>query len=150
MRYSFLLLLLLAVTSGAADNSMVIAPATKGHSGCNLSVAGFKSRDQFLHFFAALQAASKSSDKVKLADLAIYPLSLNFGEKRYGQVNRKIRDKKDFINQFQSFFSKKVYDAIEFQKAAGLFCNSQGVMLGNGAVWIAPRGNAVGIITINN
>jgi hypothetical protein len=150
MRHLFALALLFAVTASAADTSMVIAPATKGHPGCNLSAAGFKSRDQFLRFFAALQAATKSSDKAKLGDLMIYPLSLNFGEKRYGQVKRKILNKKDFMAQFQSFFSKKVYDAIEYQNAATLVCNSQGVMLGRGEVWIAPRGNAVGIITINN
>jgi hypothetical protein len=139
-----------AAPSISSADSLVIAPPSRTTSGCNLAVAGFKTKNQFLVFFQQLQAAVKSNNKDKLSGLVIYPLSLNFGTKQYGQMKRKVKDKKDFMSQFQSFYSKRVQAAILGQKVTNLFCNSQGVMLGRGQVWIAPRGNAVGIITINN
>jgi hypothetical protein len=152
MKHLFALLVLVAVSmqTQAFADSMVISPPSRGSSGCNLATAGFKTKNQFLAYFQQLQVAVKANDKNKLSGLVIYPLSLNFGTKQYGQTKRKVKDKKDFMSQFQSFYSKRVQRAILGQKVNTLFCNAGGVMLGRGEVWVAPRGNAVGIITINN
>ena len=104
--------------------------------------------------FDALQAAVTADDADAVSRLVVYPLRVN------GRSNRRIRDRRAFLAAYQDLFDAKLRSIVRRQRFEDLFVNWQGVMLGEGALWISGicerpskpfecRNPRIGIITIN-
>lgn len=104
------------------------------------------------HFLDSLKKAVESDDKAYLSDVAQYPLRY-FESKKRGSV----RGPAQFSKKYKVIFTDKIKRAIENQQYQDLFVNSEGIMLGNGEVWISgiventtPPKTDIKIIAINN
>lgn len=94
---------------------------------------------QSVKFVQQLQKAVKDNDKNAIADLIHYPLRINHG----GAKHTNIKDKAEFLQQFDTIFTSAVQDKIKQVNPYNLFCNSQGVMFSNGLIWLThPDNNA--------
>ena len=143
-KITFLLILsFLGSLALAAETNLVIAPPNDHHDGCNLSVAGFTSKEPFLKFFDELKAASQKGDKAKLMNLVHYPLAINAGKPQ------KIKSKSQLKAKFEAVFTEKVKTVIASQKLEALSCRDQGVMYGDGDIWVGLEKGKVGITSIN-
>jgi hypothetical protein len=110
----------------------------------NFEATGITSLEAFSNFFTTLQTAAAKQDKVTIAKLINYPLRVNKAGK-----SRHIKAEVGVENYFSKIFTDKVLQAITHQKYADLFCRDQGVMIGNGEVWINQQGDKIGIYAIN-
>jgi hypothetical protein len=78
-----------------------------------------------------LKQAISADDRQKIATVIRYPLHLYDN----GKVVRTYQDETSILADFDSLFSPSVRSAILSARYEDLFINSQGVMVGNGAVW---------------
>ena len=128
----------------ALASDLVIAPPSAESSGCDLSVPGFDSKEPFLKFFGQLKAAAAKKDKAALSGLILYPMGVN------GKGAKTIRTPADFSKNFDSLFTPKIQSVIEKQQLDKLFCRDQGVMYGDGEIWVGVSKGKVGIKTLNS
>lgn len=141
-----LLIFLFLFQTAYAAKSLIISNPTKSSSGCNLHIANFNTKQEFFDFFKLLQNAAKSKDKTDFLNLVLFPLNTHLiGVK--GRVS--IKTKKELKKNLSEIFSDNILQVISNQKISTLFCNYQGVMLGNGEVWIGKYKEKIGIKTIN-
>jgi hypothetical protein len=138
-----LIFILLTSTSLSFSKSLVIAPETETSSGCDLEVAGFDEKESFLKFFPLLKEAVKSKDPKRISSFMLYPFKVN------GKNIFKIHNTQEFEAKFKILFNEKIISAISQQKIEDLFCQYQGVMFGDGEVWIQKTNGKVGISAIN-
>jgi len=131
------LFLLLLITS-----SLRAEIAEKGN--CSVSWELFRSPAEFDLFYSTLKTSAQSKNKISLAELSNFPLNTMIGHKMV-----QIKTKQEFLQKFDKFYSPSITEAILKQDPKTVFCNSQGMMIGNGHVWVSRRGNKTGIITIN-
>ncbi len=126
----------------AAEAPKAMVPSTPMETDCDFDSAGVE-KDLFLSFFPKLKAAAKTKDSAALSSLVLYPLRFN------SQSRRSIKNASSLKKDFSKIFNDKVLAAIANQEAKDLFCRDQGVMLGEGEVWIQQKGKTVGISSIN-
>lgn len=112
------------------------------HAACDLSVAGIKDKKELVKFFGKLQAAAAAKDADALSKLASYPL-------RVGKKDR-IKNETVLKRKFSKVFTPKVLNAIAKLNRNDLFCNYQGVMVGDGEVWIQEIEGVIVISSVNN
>ncbi len=79
-----------------------------------------------------LVEAMRSGDAETIASLADYPLTVQANGETYDVLNEQ-----DFIDNFDDLVSPQTRRAVGRQQYADLFVNSDGVMLADGAVWMA-------------
>ena len=127
----------------ALAEGLVIAPETETSSGCDLENVGLNEKESFLTFFPLLTKAAQSSDPKKLAPFIHFPLKVN-GIKTY-----EIKNQKDFEDKFKLIFSQKLLSVLVEQKMDKLFCQYQGIMYGNGEIWVNKKNGKLGITAIN-
>lgn len=119
-------------------------------AGCPLGESHFKpngfSYQASVDFYTELQRLLKAGDKEGLADLANYPLRVN-GSKGKALI---VKDKAAFLKSFGQIYSPAVVAAVLAVDPRNLFCNYQGVMLGDGILWAdrTAKGHQ-GIISVN-
>ena len=108
--------------------------------------------DGFFEVFSLLQDAVMFGDPVTFGQYAIYPLAVNDSDGNY-----EIADEEDFMNNFDVVLPETTLQAVLNQDVADLIVTSEGVGLGNGAVWItniclddACNQTQWGILSINN
>jgi hypothetical protein len=78
-----------------------------------------------------LQASVAKHNTAAVAALVHYPIKVNPGKHPI-----TIKTPKAFIKDYDSIITHDISDVILKQKYEALFVNSQGVMLGDGEVWI--------------
>lgn len=112
----------------------------------------FGQHEVYHSFFTDLKKAVSASDKNAVAAMVDYPITVSIGGK-----DVKIKSGKDFVLHYDHIFSDKIVAAIEKETYAALFANDQGIMIGNGEVWINGicldhdcKKQAVKIVTINS
>lgn len=127
------------------------APASVSASAANADskknpyeVAGITDPAAFTAYFAKLQKAVKDNKPAEVAELISYPMNLNKDNKTY-----KIYSKDEFIKKYDSIFTAHVREALLAQKVDKLFVNYQGVMVGDGDLWIGNTNNKLGVIAVN-
>jgi len=134
-------LLLGALPSAFADTRL-------GES-CDLSLFGIKDKDEFLRFDHDLRAAIETQESARLAPLILFPLRVNYA----GDKHLSLKDDAGLRKQFPGVFSAAVRAAIAQQKIDALFCRDQGIMYGDGEIWIGVVGTGssvrFGIQTVN-
>ncbi|WP_433969436.1 hypothetical protein [Tunturiibacter gelidiferens] len=80
----------------------------------------------------SLQQAVAKHNPAAVAALVHYPIKVNPGKKPF-----VVKNEKAFIKDYDRIITHDIQDAIFKQKYEALFVNSQGVMLGDGEVWIS-------------
>ncbi|MGE3261012.1 MAG: hypothetical protein AB7K68_04455 [Bacteriovoracia bacterium] len=112
------------------------------HAPCDLSVAGIKDKKELIKFLGKLQTAAAAKDVGALSKLANYPL-------RVGKKGR-IKNESVLKRKFSKVFTPKVLNAIAKLNRDDLFCSYQGVMVGDGEVWIQEIEGVIVISSVNN
>ena len=112
----------------------------------------FGQHEVYHSFFTDLKKAVSAGDKNAVAAMVHYPITVSVGGK-----DVKIKSGKDFVSHYDHVFSDKIVAAIEKETYAALFANDQGIMIGDGEVWISGicldhdcKKQAVKIVTINS
>jgi hypothetical protein len=141
---SLLFLCILDVSSAKAGTPLRISQGNNGDSGCDLFIANFDNIEEFTNFFSQLKLASKTNDAKKIADSIIYPLTVKVEGKPV-----TLKNSSEFLNQFKKIWTKDVSSALAGQEVSKLFCNYQGVMIGNGQIWIKKIKTQIGVGAIN-
>jgi hypothetical protein len=90
----------------------------------------FGSHEPYRRFLADLQRAVAARDRDQIAAMVSYPLKTRIA----GQAVT-LSKPRQFLAHFDELLPQKSLDAISAQSFAGLFANSQGVMIGSGEVW---------------
>ncbi|BCH31066.1 hypothetical protein MesoLjLc_29960 [Mesorhizobium sp. L-8-10] len=80
---------------------------------------------------SALQKGVTAHDAAAVAALVRYPISVAVKGKKMA-----IKSPKDFIAHYDAIMTPEISKAVTDQKYADLMVNSQGIMFGNGQVWI--------------
>jgi hypothetical protein len=112
---------------------------------CNLEAANFKSQAEVKDFLSKLQIQAKKRDPKSFGDLIVFPVRVV----HKGSL-KKIQTLSEFNQLASEVITANVMDVILNQKMDEIFCNYQGIMLGDGEVWFAKVKGKTGIITINN
>jgi hypothetical protein len=114
---------LLLHTPGAAQT-----PTADLDKSIDLSVG---SHVKVQHLLTDLQQAVAQHNTAAVAALVHYPIKVNPGKHPI-----TIKSPKAFAKDYDSIITHDISDVILKQKYDALFVNSQGVMLGDGEVWI--------------
>jgi hypothetical protein len=113
------------------DGTRLAEPNDEG-SGCDLQVLnGSMDKEKFIRFYYALKRAVASDDRKAVAGMVHYPFVIAKGKKLV-----RIKRPADFVARFSGVVTPCVRRAILAQRISRLFCRDQGVMFGNGEVWI--------------
>ena len=123
----------------AAQNPREVGPSCP-----DVSVTSINSNEALVRYLAALRTAASTKDPDAMARLVIFPLQVN-ASPAY-TVNNAV----DLRQRFSTIFDDDMLKAIAVQKPDDVFCNSQGVMLGNGEAWIDQEGDRIGIVVVNS
>ncbi|MFD0618470.1 hypothetical protein ACFQZR_13455 [Paenibacillus sp. GCM10027629] len=107
-------------------------------------VAGIDNPAAFTDFLSKLQKAVVSNNKKEVANFISYPLHVNQKGKTV-----LIKSKKQFIEKYNQIMTDKVKEKLLAQKAKDVFVNWQGVMVGDGEVWIRPQDEQIVVFAIN-
>ena len=110
---------------------MKILLAVMLYFGTSCSLAYEVTQEQ-IEFVNKLKNATKAEDKEWISSVIAYPVLviLENGERT------QIKDKFDFIKNYDTIFHANIKDAILKQEIGDLFFNWQGLMVGHGQVWI--------------
>ncbi|WP_421759100.1 hypothetical protein [Devosia sp.] len=81
--------------------------------------------------FEAIQAAVGAGEAAVVADWVSYPITV-----REGGDEVTIEGPEDFIAQYDQIITDAISQAVVSQKYEDLFVNADGVMFGNGEVWL--------------
>lgn len=82
--------------------------------------------------FDAIQKAVTDGDKAAFASWVSYPIDLTVADKPM-----TIKDAKHFEEHYDAILTQEIKDVITSQKWSALFANYQGVMFGNGQLWLS-------------
>ncbi len=106
----------------------------------------------FFDLLGILQDAASNGDTLTIADNAFYPLLVNANGESYD-----VLEAQDLIDDFDSLVYPETLEALMNQAPDDLIVTSEGVGLGNGAIWItnicvddACAETQWGILSINN
>ncbi|NYF88975.1 hypothetical protein RBB79_05475 [Tunturiibacter empetritectus] len=103
-------------------------PTTELDKSIDLSVGSHAKVQQLLF---NLQQAVAQHDPAAVAALVHYPIKVNPGKRPI-----TIKSPKAFVKDYDRIITHHISSVILKQKYDALFVNSQGVMLGDGEVWI--------------
>lgn len=93
----------------------------------------FGEHQSFGEVFDVLYAAVEAGDAATVASLAKYPLRVATSGEEH-----EIDGEQTFIDNYDSIMTATIKDAIIGQDFALLFVNQDGVMYGDGDVWLSP------------
>lgn len=88
--------------------------------------------DTFEAAFGALQDAVAASDAETVASLVWYPFKVSIDGERY-----VLKDEPAFAERYEDIFTPELATVVTSQAYADLFVNDQGVMFGDGELWLA-------------
>lgn len=122
--------------------------ATTSH---RFAAGGFDDDAAVLAFIAALQKNVAEGKKDAVADMVNYPMSLNQTNGSSKPKRAEIKDKAAFLAKYDDIISEKLKTALKNQDMTDIFARDQGVMLGNGDIWLAPNAKTkkIGVVSVN-
>ena len=112
-------------------------------NGCDLNAAGVDKQD-FVSLYYKLKGAMARDDRAAVASLVKYPLTIGRGRAR-----RQIRNASGFVTNYDAIVNGCIKATVQRQKMGQLFCRDQGVMFGDGAVWVSNGPTDLQVITLN-
>lgn len=86
----------------------------------------------FFEVFGLVQDAFNFGDPVTVADHVAYPITINANGETYD-----VQAKQDMLDNFDTLVSPETRTAVGNQDVGDLIVNSDGVGIGNGAIWMA-------------
>jgi len=125
----------LPVTNPDMEDDSVFADGSKPSP---WDVAGITNVFALKIFIKDLQYMVANDNTEEISKLIRYPL------------NSTIKTKSDFLAGYNKIITPKVKDAVAKANLRQIFRNYKGVMIGDGAVWIAQEGKDFKIIAINS
>ncbi len=93
--------------------------------------AGIADPQAFNAMFDKLKTAVASGDKEAVADLVLSPLRVKGKNSAL-----KITTREEFLKQYDTLFTEPIKKALANQSKDNLSVNYQGVMVGNGELWL--------------
>ncbi len=91
----------------------------------------FGSHDNYVKVITGFQNAVKTHDTAAAAALVDYPISVKINGK-----DTNIKSASEFVQNYDAIMTKEITNAVVNQNLDDLFVNWQGVMFGDGQVWI--------------
>ena len=124
-----------------------LCPLAVAQKANKYEVAGIDDAAAVEKFFHNLQEAVARSDRVGVASVVSYPITVMIAGRKV-----KLRNRADFLRRYNLAINQRVKHAIADQRAEDLFVNYQGVMIGDGEIWLNQlyRSKLIKIIAINN
>ena len=107
-------------------------------------VAGITNPQAFEAFYRKLQTWVAKGNKAAIANHGQYPLRVN----KDGQ-SRLIATEKQFLAEYDRIMTEKVKQALMQQDVKNTFVNYQGVMVGNGELWLREKEKKFIIVAVN-
>ena len=107
-------------------------------------VIGITNAKEFEKSFNTIKSLVKNNEKSKVASYVSYPLNVNKKDKKM-----KIESKDDFIKNYNTIITEDVKKALLNQDVTKTFVNYQGVMVGDGEMWLTHFKNKAMIYAIN-
>jgi hypothetical protein len=120
----------LVVAFVLAANASPLSAQERSTSESIQSLLGDSTR--YREAITAFQNAVKAHDAAGVAALVRYPIKV-----RIGGSKRTIKTPKKFIAKYDSIITPAIAAAVQDQEYDALMVNYQGVMLGQGEVWIS-------------
>jgi hypothetical protein len=107
--------------------------------------AGISDPAHVTQFVARLKQAVAADDRAAVAAMVNYPLTVNAA----GGRSMTYRNAAALSANYARVFTPEVKAAIAAAKANDLFSRDQGVMIGNGEIWMNELHGAMKIVTVN-
>ncbi len=109
-------------------------PALAGEADIDATIRNVLGGDpaQYKTVFDALQTAVKSHDAAGVAALVSYPISVQVSGKK-----TSVKSAQSFAEHYDGIMTPDITKAISDQAYGDVFVRDQGMMLGNGEVWIS-------------
>ena len=121
----------------------LISMSYVGYTSPNQRYSDYSASDEEIeNFMKKIKLSIANDDKEWIAAHTRYPLKTTLN----GQKKITIKNEQQLIDNFEQIFHPAFKEQIEKHCVCNMFYNSQGIMLGNGEIWI--NGNS--IIAINN
>ncbi|MFS0554280.1 hypothetical protein [Brevibacillus sp. 179-C9.3 HS] len=127
-----------------AQSTAFLVHASEVNTSNRYQVAGITNPKAFEAFFVKLQEAVKKNDQTEVAKQMRYPLRVNKDGK-----SLFIKDEKQFLADYDQIITEKVKEAFLHQKVNDTFVNDQGVMVGNGEMWLGQFLDRFAVFAIN-
>ena len=108
--------------------------------------AGISDPAHVTQFVARLKQAVAADEHATVAGMVNYPLTVNSS----GRPPVTYRNAAALSANYARVFTPEVKAAVGAAKADDLFSRDQGVMIGNGEIWMNERGGTMKIITVNH
>ncbi|MEZ0476116.1 hypothetical protein AB6713_16065 [Luteimonas sp. B3_2_R+30] len=93
----------------------------------------FSSSEEYKAAFIALQTAVAAGDEAAVSELVDFPLSISVDGRRV------IMNPEQFVNEYDRIITPAIASTITTQKFSDVLVNTQGVMFGDGEVWLSGR-----------
>jgi hypothetical protein len=116
---------------GLAVGPVPGAPAEAAQVDARLDLL-FGEHESYRTFLHELQSAVAEHARARVADMVSYPLKT-----RIKGAWVRVRTPAQFLAHYEELLTPKIQQAIAQQSYGDLFSNSQGVMIGNGAIWFS-------------
>lgn len=108
-------------------------------------VAGISDPAHVTQFLTRLQHAVATGDHSAVAALVRYPLTVSSNGR-----STTYRNAADLTANYARVFTPEVAAAVTAARPDNLFVRDQGVMIGNGEIWMNEVGGSMKIITVNH
>lgn len=105
------------------------------------AAAGISDPAHVTQFLARLKQAMAADDRAAVAAMVNYPITVQ---------SRTYRDAAALRANYARVFTPEVKAAVATARADDLFARDQGVMIGNGEIWMNEISGSMKIITINH
>ena len=109
------------------------------------AAAGISDPAKVTQFLARLKQAMATDDRAAIAAMVKYPLTVHPSTGRPATY----RNAAALSANYARVFTPEVRAAVAAAKPDDLFARDQGVMIGNGEIWMNDIGGSMKIITIN-
>ncbi|MCM3293923.1 hypothetical protein M3661_27900 [Paenibacillus sp. MER 180] len=127
-----------------AVSGLMTPPAPQADEVNPYEVAGIYDPQEVNDFIVNLQSAVAANDKKAVAEMVSYPLRVN-----QAGHSTQIASKTAFVKQYNSIITKKVRQKVLAQEVNKLFVNYNGVMIGDGEMWISKIDGKIAIYAMN-
>ena len=114
---------------------VVLVGADGGHLAESMCAAPHAGYDAVRSFYADVRTAMLGGDPAEIAAFMAFPLRVN------GKKTRVVSSREQFIRERARILTPDVVAHVRAADPGQVFCNSQGVMLGNGVLWAEVQDN---------
>jgi hypothetical protein len=132
-----ILVLLIALFAAASGSARAENP---------YAAAGISNPAHVAQFLDRLKQALATNDRAAIAGMVSYPLRVNSTAARPAVY----RDAAALKGHYARIFTPDIKKAVAAAKPDNLFARDQGVMIGDGKIWMNEIGGAIKIITVNH